>query len=40
MANLDITRKNIERIIDETSAAAFGKQYQEVTWIPLEWQGE
>jgi len=40
MANLDITREHIERIIDETSAAAHGKQYQEVTWIPLEWQGE
>jgi pyruvate/2-oxoacid:ferredoxin oxidoreductase alpha subunit len=40
LANLDITREHIERIIDETSAAAHGKQYQEVTWIPLEWQGE
>lgn len=39
LANLDITRKHIERVIDET-AAACGKKYQEVTWIPLEWQGE
>ena len=38
LANLDITRENIERIIDETAAAASGKQYQEVTWVPLEWQ--
>jgi pyruvate ferredoxin oxidoreductase alpha subunit len=38
LANLDITREHIERIIDETSIAAKGKQYQEVTWIPLEWQ--
>jgi pyruvate/2-oxoacid:ferredoxin oxidoreductase alpha subunit len=40
LANLDITREHIERIIDETSAAAGGKPYQEVTWIPLEWQEE
>jgi pyruvate/2-oxoacid:ferredoxin oxidoreductase alpha subunit len=40
LANLDITRKNIERIIEETNNAANGKQYQEVTWIPLEWQEE
>jgi len=40
LANLDITRAHIERIIDETSAAANGKKYQEVTWIPLEWQEE
>jgi pyruvate ferredoxin oxidoreductase alpha subunit len=40
LANLDITRKSIERIIDETNNAAHGKQYQEVTWIPLEWQEE
>ena len=37
MANLDITTLHIERIIDETFAAARGKPYQEVTWIPLEW---
>ena len=40
LANLDITRKNIEKIIDETNSAASGKQYQEVTWVPLEWQEE
>ena len=38
LANLDITKEHIERIIDETSAAAHGKKYQEVTWVPLEWQ--
>jgi pyruvate ferredoxin oxidoreductase alpha subunit len=38
LANLDITSKHIEKIIDETHSAASGKQYQEVTWIPLEWQ--
>ncbi|MCK4863296.1 MAG: hypothetical protein KAS25_03320 [Dehalococcoidales bacterium] len=36
MANLDITIPHIERVIDETHAAARGKPYQEVTWIPLE----
>ncbi len=36
MANLDITIPHIERVIDETHAAALGKPYQEVTWIPLE----
>ena len=36
LANLDITRPHIERVIDETHAAANGKSYQEVTWIPLE----
>jgi pyruvate ferredoxin oxidoreductase alpha subunit len=40
LANLDITKKSIERAIDETAAAASGKQYQEVTWIPLEWGGQ
>jgi len=40
LANLDITRKNIEKIIDETNNAAKGERYQEVTWIPLEWQEE
>jgi pyruvate ferredoxin oxidoreductase alpha subunit len=40
LANLDITGDHIERVIDETSAAASGKKYQEVTWIPLEWQEE
>ena len=36
MANLDITIPHIERVVDETYAAASGKPYQEVTWIPLE----
>jgi pyruvate/2-oxoacid:ferredoxin oxidoreductase alpha subunit len=38
LANLDIISPHIERIVDETSAAAQGKPYQEVTWIPLEWE--
>jgi pyruvate ferredoxin oxidoreductase alpha subunit len=37
LANLDIISPHIERIADETLAAAEGKPYQEVTWIPLEW---
>ncbi len=36
LANLDITIPHIERVIDEVSAAAQGKPYQEVTWIPME----
>ena len=36
LANLDITVPHIKRVIDETHAAARGKPYQEVTWIPLE----
>jgi len=36
LANLDITVPHIERVIDEVSAAAQGKPYQEVTWIPME----
>jgi pyruvate/2-oxoacid:ferredoxin oxidoreductase alpha subunit len=36
LANLDITIPHIERVIDETNAAAGGKPYQEVTWIPME----
>lgn len=36
LANLDITISHIERVIDEIHAAAQGKPYQEVTWIPLE----
>ena len=36
LANLDITIPHIERVIDEVHAAAQGKPYQEVTWIPLE----
>ena len=36
LANLDITIPHIERVIDEVNAAAQGKPYQEVTWIPME----
>jgi pyruvate ferredoxin oxidoreductase alpha subunit len=36
LANLDITLPHIERVVDEVQAAAKGKAYQEVTWIPLE----
>jgi pyruvate ferredoxin oxidoreductase alpha subunit len=36
LANLDITIPHIERVVDEVYAAAQGKPYQEVTWIPLE----
>jgi pyruvate ferredoxin oxidoreductase alpha subunit len=36
LANLDITIPHIERVADEVHAAAQGKPYQEVTWIPLE----
>jgi pyruvate ferredoxin oxidoreductase alpha subunit len=36
LANLDITIPHIERVINEVHAAAQGKPYQEVTWIPLE----
>jgi hypothetical protein len=39
LANLDITIPHIERAVDEVQAAALGKPYQEVTWIPLE-EGE
>jgi len=38
LANLDIISPHIERIVDETFNAARGKPYQEVTWIPLEWE--
>lgn len=36
LANLDITVPHIARVVDEVHAAAKGKSYQEVTWIPLE----
>ncbi|HSW57201.1 MAG TPA: hypothetical protein VLH15_02240 [Dehalococcoidales bacterium] len=36
LANLDITIPHLERVVDETNAAAKGKPYQEVTWIPME----
>lgn len=34
--NLDITVSHIERVVDEVNAAAQGKPYQDVTWIPME----
>jgi len=36
LANMDITIPHIERVVNEVNAAAQGKPYQEVTWIPLE----
>jgi len=36
LANLDVNVPHIERVIDGVSAAAQGKPYQEVTWIPME----
>jgi pyruvate/2-oxoacid:ferredoxin oxidoreductase alpha subunit len=36
LANLDITVPHIGRVIDEVNAAAQGRPYQEVTWIPME----
>jgi pyruvate ferredoxin oxidoreductase alpha subunit len=36
LANIDITKPHIERVIDDVYSAAQGKPYQEVTWIPLE----
>ncbi len=36
LANLDITIPHIGRVIDEVGAAARGKPYQDVTWIPME----
>jgi pyruvate ferredoxin oxidoreductase alpha subunit len=36
LANLDITIPHIGRVVDEVNAAAKGKAYQEVTWIPME----
>ena len=36
LANLDITLEHISRVVDEVNDAAQGKQYQEVTWIPME----
>jgi pyruvate ferredoxin oxidoreductase alpha subunit len=36
LANLDITIPHIARVVDEVYAAATGRPYQEVTWIPLE----
>jgi len=36
LANLDITIPHISRVVDEVNAAARGKAYQDVTWIPME----
>jgi pyruvate ferredoxin oxidoreductase alpha subunit len=36
LANMDITVPHIGRVVDEVNAAAQGKPYQEVTWIPME----
>ena len=36
LANLDINVPHVERVINEVNAAAQGKPYQEVTWIPME----
>jgi pyruvate ferredoxin oxidoreductase alpha subunit len=36
LANLDINIPHVERVIDEVNAAAKGKPYQDVTWIPME----
>ena len=36
LANMDITLEHIGRVVDEVNDAAQGKQYQEVTWIPME----
>jgi pyruvate/2-oxoacid:ferredoxin oxidoreductase alpha subunit len=36
IANLDITKANIERMIRDISAASRGKPYQETTWVSLE----
>jgi pyruvate/2-oxoacid:ferredoxin oxidoreductase alpha subunit len=36
LANLDITTPHIGRVVDEVNAAANGKAYQDVTWIPME----
>jgi pyruvate ferredoxin oxidoreductase alpha subunit len=36
LANLDITIAHVGRIVDDVAAAAEGKPFQEVTWIPME----
>jgi pyruvate ferredoxin oxidoreductase alpha subunit len=36
LANMDITIPHIGRMIDEVNAAARGRAYQDVTWIPME----
>ena len=39
LANMDITIKHIERMVDEVYAASQGKPFQEVTWVVLEEEG-
>jgi pyruvate/2-oxoacid:ferredoxin oxidoreductase alpha subunit len=36
IASLDITISHLERAIDEAYAASQGKEYKDVTWLPLE----
>jgi pyruvate/2-oxoacid:ferredoxin oxidoreductase alpha subunit len=36
LANIDITKPHIERVVDDLYNASQGKPYQAVTWIPLE----
>ena len=36
LANIDITKPHIERVVDDLNNASQGKPYQAVTWIPLE----
>ena len=36
LANIDITKPHIERVVDDLYSASQGKPYQAVTWIPLE----
>jgi pyruvate/2-oxoacid:ferredoxin oxidoreductase alpha subunit len=36
LANLDINIPHVERVVAETAAAAQGKSYQDITWIPME----
>ena len=34
LANMDITKEHIDKIIDDIDNAAQGRSYQEVTWLP------
>jgi pyruvate/2-oxoacid:ferredoxin oxidoreductase alpha subunit len=36
LANLDITAEHVSRVVDDVAAAAGGKPYEEITWIPME----
>jgi pyruvate ferredoxin oxidoreductase alpha subunit len=38
IANLDITKEHIERMVKDIQSAAAGKPYQETTWVSLEEQ--